>query len=79
MLDTLMLFSYATSAVQYVASPAQSLAPVFYTYAAAPVAAAASVSATAPVAYTYAAPYAIAAFPCGCVNSVGSFIPCAQN
>ena len=67
-------YSYATSAVQYVVYPAQSAAPVAYPYAAAPVAAAASVSATAPVAYTYAAPYATAAFPGGCVNSVGSFV-----
>merc|ERR1711892_911972 len=33
--------------------------------------------ATAPVAYSYAAPYVYAVHHTGCVNSVGSIVPCA--
>merc|ERR1739838_1079557 len=33
--------------------------------------------ATAPVAYAYAAPYVYAVHHTGCVNSVGSIVPCA--
>merc|ERR1712054_489071 len=76
-------YPYATSAVQYVAAaaPAKAVAPVQYTYAAPTqvVAATSTKAATAPVAYAYAAPYAIAAYHTGCVNSVGSVVPCAQN
>merc|ERR1740128_269124 len=68
--------------------PAAVAAPVF-TYAAfpyathaytIPVAAAPVATKTdvaAPVAYAYAAPYFYAAHHTGCVNSVGSFVPCA--
>merc|ERR1719318_887576 len=61
------------AAVQYVAAPAQPAAPVQVTYAAAP---AAKAVAAAPVAYAYAAPF-YAAYHSGCVNSVGSVVPCA--
>merc|ERR1711970_496014 len=61
------------AAVQYVAAPAQPAAPVQVTYAAAP---AAKAVAAAPVAYAYAAPL-YAAYHSGCVNSVGSVVPCA--
>jgi len=68
--------------------PAAVAAPVF-TYAAfpyathaytIPVAAAPVATKTevaAPVAYAYAAPYFYAAHHTGCVNSVGSVVPCA--
>merc|ERR1712098_657373 len=68
--------------------PAPAAAPVFtyalpyathaYTIpvAAAPVATETK-EATAPVAYAYAAPYAYAVPHTGCVNSVGSVVPCA--
>merc|ERR1712098_366719 len=68
--------------------PAPAAAPVFtyalpyathaYTIpvAAAPVATETN-EATAPVAYAYAAPYAYAVPHTGCVNSVGSVVPCA--
>merc|ERR1712123_159881 len=67
---------YHAAAVQYISAPAQPADPVTYTYAAAHVAAAAPVAA-AHIAYPYAAPYAYAAFHTGCVNSVGSIVPCA--
>merc|ERR1711862_227143 len=78
--------SYPYTAVQYVSAPVQPAAPVKYTYAAAPVAVAAPVAAAAPVKYTYAAapvsysyPVAYAAPHTGCVNSVGSVVPCAWD
>merc|ERR1719348_402228 len=76
------------AAVPYVhEEPAPAAAPVF-TYAlpyathayTIPVAAAPVATETkeaAPVAYAYAAPYAYAVPHTGCVNSVGSVVPCA--
>merc|ERR1712123_228863 len=62
--------------------PVPALAPVF-TYAAYPYAThaytipvAAAPVAAAPVAYAYAFPYAYAVPHVGCVNSVGSIVPC---
>merc|ERR1712013_461363 len=65
----------------YAAAPVAAAAPVKYTYAAAPVkytyaaAPVATAVAAAPVSYSYPVAYAVP--HTGCVNSVGSVVPCA--
>merc|ERR1719466_477151 len=64
---TYAAFPYATHAytIQVAAAPVATK-----TEAAAP--------ATAPVAYAYAAPYVFAVPHTGCINNVGSVVPCAE-